>query len=212
VVYGRSSGENGASGRADPRFLDASLTGPVRRLLASLDAEAVGLGALAVSGGLPAEVRGDLPEQLPTAEVGHCGVTGPVLALLAGARLVVDQPFLCLSTSPARSSLIRASATGSAGWLPETTVLETAPRAPEQAAAPALSLPPSSPFFARSARELLRLEAGKCDREGPLTETTRPFFFPNPIAPFGLAWSAPQSVRARPLLGCSQAPPPKQGR
>jgi uncharacterized OB-fold protein len=193
VVYGRWSGENGASGRADPRFLDASLTGPVRRLLGFLNAEATDLGALAVSGRLPAEIRGDLPERLPTAEVGDCGVTGPVLALLAGARLAMDQPFLCLSTSPARSSLIRASVTGSADWLPETTVAQTAPRAPEQAAAPALSLPPSSPFFARSARELLRLEAGKCDACGHIA-------FPPAQRPLcagcgGSSWNAYQLSR-----------------
>jgi uncharacterized OB-fold protein len=193
VVYGSWSGDNGASGRADPRFLDASLTGPVRRLLDFLDARAAGLGALAVSGGLPAEVRGDLPAQLPTTEVGDCGVTGPLLALLAGARLAANRPFLCLSTSPARSSLIRASVTGNADWLPETTAPETVPRAPEQAAAPALSLPPSSPFFARSARELLRLEAGKCDACGHIA-------FPPAQRPIcaacgGSSWNAYQMSR-----------------
>jgi uncharacterized OB-fold protein len=167
VIYGRWSGENGASSRADPRFLDASLIGPVRRLLDWPGAEAADVNMLAVSGDLPAAIRADLREQLPTVELGDCGVTGPILALLAGARLaIVDRPFLCLSTSPARTSLIRASVTGIVNWLPETKAPEAAPRAPEQAAAPALSLPTSSPFFARSARELLRLEAGKCDACG----------------------------------------------
>jgi uncharacterized OB-fold protein len=194
VVYGTWPGENGVSGMADPRFLEASLVGPVRHLLGFLKGEAADLGALAVSGRLPAEVRGDLPGQLATAEVGDCGVTGPLLALLAGARLSTDQPFVCLSTSPSRSSLIWASVTGDVDWLPETKAPETTPRAPEQAAAPALSLPPSSPFFARSARELLRLEAGKCDACGHIA-------FPPAQRPLcaecgGSSWSAYLMARA----------------
>jgi uncharacterized OB-fold protein len=171
VVYGTWPDGDGGTGRADRRFLDASLTGAVRRLMGESHADIAGAGALAVSGAWPAAVRDDLPADLPSAAVGDCGVTGPVLALLAGARLAGSRPagarsFLTLCTSPGRTALLRASVSGGAGWLPETSAPDLTRAAPEPAASPVLSLPTSSPFFARSAREMLRLEAGKCDACG----------------------------------------------
>jgi len=102
----------------------------------------------------------------PAAVLPDHGVAGPLLALLravdtcGGAGRTVHM----LATTAARVVAVVAHAdAGAPSWRPSEVSGDDPPVPPtEPESSPPLSLPTSSPFFRRAARELLRLEGARC--------------------------------------------------
>jgi hypothetical protein len=164
VAYGNWADGKGIRHLGDARYLElqvAESAARTWRAVTGTDAAATGIGPVPdVVTGVAAAAAARACGAGSDAVLPDHGVAGPLLALLkaAGAGTTVH----VIATTAGRVVTVSASAEpGAPSWRPpgeESTPLP--PTEPECSAA--LSLPTSSPFFRRAARELLRLEGARC--------------------------------------------------
>jgi uncharacterized OB-fold protein len=110
----------------------------------------------------------------PDAVLPDHGVAGPLLALLKAAGTGAGRTVHTLATTAGRVVAVAAVAAqadlDAPSWQPPREIADDPLERPtEPDSSPQLSLPTSSPFFRRAARELLRLEGGRCRGCGHVT-------------------------------------------
>ncbi|MFF0223294.1 hypothetical protein [Streptomyces sp. NPDC004629] len=167
VVYGNWVDGNGGRHPGDSRYIEQCVTHHARSAVAALDgaeapppAAVTGVAAAAVSAAFGNGLCTVLPDR---------GVAGPLLAILVvGAATTESAAPTVVATTASRAVAVGVEIEAGAPLLVRDLPGEI-PELPEPIdvhASPPLSLPGSSPFFQRSARELLRYEGGRCGRCG----------------------------------------------
>jgi uncharacterized OB-fold protein len=174
VVYGNWVDSAGDRHHGDGRFLEHRLSALASRAVTEL-----GPPAMSVSGLVPGPVSAvSVVTGVAAASVAKAcravsdggrselvladyGVAGPLLALLAAAGGAPGGPFRIVASTASRVLAVAGRADpGAPSWSVPSTDRAEPPTEPESS--PPLSLPTSSPFFNRAARELLRLEGARC--------------------------------------------------
>lgn len=166
VVSAMSLDASGRPQTSDLRYVETQLASTLEVLLPGQGAT---LDRVVLAGSHPTVARTLMPDT-QVRYVGDLGVASMLLAVVEAARIADGRPVSTLVLTPARSALVTVTSPRLApGALPEV-VLEGDGRSErvEVPTSPILSLPTSSPFFARSAGELLRLEAAECTDCGHL--------------------------------------------
>ncbi|GAA1000614.1 hypothetical protein GCM10009555_103920 [Acrocarpospora macrocephala] len=160
VVYGNWTDGDGVRHIGDGRYLDRYVADHAKAALAALDgpppAAVTGVAAAAVAAACGSDRSAVLPDR---------GVAGPLLAVLAAGSAATGSAATVVATTASRA--VALSIEVDAGARPLLPALPgPVPELPEPIevrSSPPLSLPGGSPFFRRSARELLRLEGARCD-------------------------------------------------
>ncbi|MGJ6969275.1 zinc ribbon domain-containing protein [Streptosporangium sp. G11] len=163
VVYGNWIDGDGVRHLGDGRYLDRYVADHAKAALAALiamdglpPAAVTGVAATAVAIACGSDRSAVLPDR---------GVAGPLLAVLAAGSAATGSAATVVATTASRVVALSIEVDeGARPLLP--TLPGPVPELPEPIdvrSSPPLSLPGSSPFFRRSARELLRLEGARCD-------------------------------------------------
>lgn len=167
VVYTTSRDAAGRRLPSDGRYLETSVVTTLAELLGNRAGRNGLPHTVVVAGGHQRAIAGFLDGH-DVGRIGDFGVASPLLAILSAAGRVGAGKCAALALTPTRSVLLTLDAgSGLTEWLPELGLdrrRRTSGREP--ATSPQLSLPTNSPFFARNAGELLRLEAGRCENCG----------------------------------------------
>lgn len=168
VVYGNWSDAEGTRHPGDGRYLEHRVADSAARTWLAVTGEDADLAA--AGSRVPAAVTG----VAATAAARACGagagvvvpdhgVAGPLLALLKGSATNSGTAHIVATTAGRVVVVTMRSEPGAPCWLPPDESPDDPPRPPTEAeSSPPLSLPTSSPFFRRAARELLRLEGARC--------------------------------------------------
>ena len=159
VVYGNWTDSHGTPHLGDARYLERRVTEHAKAALAALDA-----------GGPPAAVTGVVAAAVATAcgsdrsaVLAERGVAGPLLAVLSAGSAPAGPVIAVLATTAGRAVAVGVEVDrGTRPLLAPPGPIPDLPEPIDVRASPPLSLPGSSPFFQRSARELLRLEGAQC--------------------------------------------------
>jgi uncharacterized OB-fold protein len=163
VVFDRWQEPSAHSSSNEPRYIQHTVE---RALAALLDTADPSHGSVVLTGASPGAARsasvGTALRHIP-----DFGCAGPLFAMIIGAR-EFPTAYTVAAVAGSRTALVGCAAgAGSAEVLADPLVDGiVAGGKPEPAVAPMLSLPSSSPFFERSARELLRLEGARCRQCG----------------------------------------------
>lgn len=197
VVYDRWQESAAQLAGNEPRYVTHAIERGLAAVLAAADSETV--GSLVVTGAPVSAVR-SAGIAGKARHVLDFGVAGPLFAIIVGAR-ESGTDFLVAAATGSRTALLRCAAADDTAQRLAGRVVDdiVAGGTVEPAVSPMLSLPSSSPFFERSARELLRLEAARCRSCGHIVfpPTQRPLcagchaadFDPHPISRRGSVYT-----------------------
>lgn len=160
VVYDRWQERAPQFTSNEPRYVQYATE---RALAAVLGDGSRASGPVLLTGAPLGAATGTAGDDVEIRHIADFGVAGALFAIVVGAR-ESGGPFRVVAAAGSRTALLSCVAGADAGrWLSAPSLDRTlAGNDVEAAASPMLSLPSSSPFFERSARELLRLEGARC--------------------------------------------------